>query len=429
MLLIHTHKVTPRVTHAFKHICTHILGIPIKFTNDLKEFIAHEGAKFSYGKEKLGNEIFVQNVDLLFEQGINDLEIKNLDWEGTPCFFPVSENSSIPFDIFAASFYLVSRYEEYLPHVKDEQGRFPAMESLACSFGFIKKPVVDIWAIKFFELLKVRFPDLQTTKRRYSTNNIIRVTRIFKYRKKGILRTGAGMLKNLVKLNFPEVQERLTILLGLKEDPYNVFEDLIAYHKKEKVDFHFMFQLSDFSTYDKNINHNRKYYKTLIKFVGDYCQVGLRLGYFAKDDLKVLKKEKNRLEAIINRPVSSAVNTQFNLLLPNAYNNLAELEVKEDYSMGYPDTFGFRAGTCTPFMFYDLNFEITTPLLVVPYIINSKTPLHQDFSKTKKGIQQLIEEVKKVNGTFTSILCNEDFSSEEKRRNSFEILKMINEKH
>ena len=87
MVLIHVNKITPRITYSFKHICTHILGFEIGFTNDIKEFISYDGAKFSYGKERLGNEIFVQNVNLLYEQGVNDLEIKIHDWDGLPCFF------------------------------------------------------------------------------------------------------------------------------------------------------------------------------------------------------------------------------------------------------------------------------------------------------------------------------------------------------
>ena len=41
-------------------------------------------------------------------------------------FFEQTENSALPFDVFAAGFYLLSRYEEYLPHIKDRFHRFPA---------------------------------------------------------------------------------------------------------------------------------------------------------------------------------------------------------------------------------------------------------------------------------------------------------------
>src|SRR5690606_21951689 len=98
MLLIYTPKITPRITYSFRHICTNILQIPIKFTSEIEAFVAHEGMKLSYGRQALGNEVFVQSVELLLEQGLTDIEIKIQDWEGTPCFFALAESSSIPYD-------------------------------------------------------------------------------------------------------------------------------------------------------------------------------------------------------------------------------------------------------------------------------------------------------------------------------------------
>jgi len=117
MLLVYTHKVTPRLTYTFKHFFTRILQVQVEFTSKVEKFIAHNGLKLTYAKQPLGNEFFIKSEDLLFEQGINDIEIKIGDWQGVPCFFQNKQNATVPFDVFAASFYLLSRYEEYLPHL------------------------------------------------------------------------------------------------------------------------------------------------------------------------------------------------------------------------------------------------------------------------------------------------------------------------
>ncbi len=160
MLLVYTHNITPRLKYIFKHICTRILGLEVSFTTKIEEFIAHDSLKMSYTKQQLGNEFFIKSHDILFEQGLNDIEINVQNWGQTKCFFFNGEKSAMPFDIFAASFYLLSRYEEYLPHVKDEYGRFLATESIAFKHGFLHQPVVDIWAYKFKEALQVQFPEL-----------------------------------------------------------------------------------------------------------------------------------------------------------------------------------------------------------------------------------------------------------------------------
>jgi len=131
MLLVYTHKITPRVKYVFKHICTRVLGIEVSFTTKIENFIAHDNLKMSYTKQQLGNEFFVKSHDILFEQGLSDIDINILDWGYTKCFFYNGDQGAIAFDVFSASFYLLSRYEEYLPHVKDEYGRFSVKKSLA----------------------------------------------------------------------------------------------------------------------------------------------------------------------------------------------------------------------------------------------------------------------------------------------------------
>ncbi len=427
MLLIYTQKLTPRILYIFKHICTHMLGISIKFTSKIEEFVAHDGAKLSYGKQALGNEFFIQKIDLLMEQGFSELEIKVQSWEDTICFFSVSDTSDLPFDIFAASFYLLTRYEEYLPHVKDKEGRFPAGESLAAQEGFLDKPVVDIWAIKFRNILLERFPDLEFKERKFKTGTVIASDNTFTFKNKGFLRSFIGLLLDLFNLNIRRVIDRLQVWARLKKDPHDIFDDLIDIIKKHKVYMLFMFQLSDFSIHDRNISHNRIPHRAVIKSVADYAKVGLLLGYYALEEISSLRKEKLRMEDIIHSPLEHALNSKFNLTLPDNYNNLIELEINNDHSMGYPEMLGFRAGTCTPFLFYDVNMEVTTPLKVHPYFFNSTVTKYQEEKKVKNELGRMIAEVKQVAGTFRGVFNNQDFSVYGNKQLYYSLLKQIYE--
>ncbi|MDX1472102.1 MAG: hypothetical protein R3213_11445, partial [Flavobacteriaceae bacterium] len=87
MLLVYLHKITPRVKYVFKHICTRIISIPVDFTTEVEAFIAHDGMKMSYTRQPLGNELFIRSHDLLFEQGLEDVEIQVQKWDETKCFF------------------------------------------------------------------------------------------------------------------------------------------------------------------------------------------------------------------------------------------------------------------------------------------------------------------------------------------------------
>jgi len=398
----------------------------VSFTTSIEEFIAHENLKMSYTKQPLGNELFVRSHELLFEQGLSDLDIHVHDWKHTKGFFQTNEKSALPFDIFAATFYLLSRYEEYLPHVKDMYGRFVGTESLAYKNDFLNQPVIDIWAYFFKDVLQEQFTEYEFNERRYKIQPIIDVPLAFYYRHKGLLRTLGGTLTDLYRLRLRNFYERYLVLAGFQRDPYDTFKWIITKQRQVQNKFIFFFLIGDYSTYDKNISVNKKEFVSLIKFVSDYCKVGLKVSYFALDSLETLKKEKQKMESIINYELVASRNSFSKLNLPESYRNLIELEVKQDYTMGYINLLGFRAGTCTPFQFYDLDFEIQTPLQINPFHLYDSALLSRTSLLDKKEeMQRLIAEIKKVNGTFAPVFHNHSFSNEEQWKGFRELFSIV----
>src|SRR5690606_30325485 len=122
------------------------------------------------------------------------------------------------------SFYMISRYEEYLPHVKDEMGRFMASESLAFKEGFLQQPVVDIWAYIFKQKLLQAFPDMVFPKKKMSMHPIIDAAQPYMYKQKGIFRSLAGYANNLFQGKFRNIISRTQVILGLKRDPLDSFK-------------------------------------------------------------------------------------------------------------------------------------------------------------------------------------------------------------
>ncbi len=414
MLLVYTHKVTPRLTYTFKHFFTRILNIPVTFTTKVEEFIAHNDLKLSYTKQPLGKEIFIRSNDLLFEQGINDVEIHIGEWDDTACFFQSRQEATIPFDIFAATFYLVSRYEEYLPHVKDQFGRFSAEESLAFKHKFLDKPLIDIWAYKFKLLLKEKFTEYQFTERKFECISTIDVDIAYSFKLKGIIRTIGGYFNDLSKFKLLDVWDRTLVLLGFKQDPFDTFDEFLDFQKQYNIKTLFFFLVGDYTTYDKNISSRNTKYRSLIKSIADYADVGLHPSYFTMKNEEILKKEKLRLENILNRPVEKSRQHYLRLDMPETYQNLVNLEVKEDHTMGYAAHYGFRASTCTPFYFYDLDYEIQTPLKVYPFAVMDVTLrdyLELSNKRAYEVIIKLAQEVKNVDGTFITLFHNDTLSN------------------
>jgi len=410
MLLIYSLKNTQRITYVFKHICTRILGVEVKFTSIIEEFISHAGPKLSYGKIPLGNEMFIQSAGLLIQQGFESIEIVVKEWEETKCFFYVGKTSALPFDIFSASFYLLTRYEEYLPHVKDEKGRFLASESLAYKKEFLQHPVIDIWAYKFKELLAVTFPNQVFPDQKPKTHTLINAKEPFVYKNKGFLRSFYGYVKDISKFNIRNVLRRTSTLFGIKNDPCDTFDWIINELKATTSKTTFFFLIGEAIHFEKGINSQRKVFKILLKNVADYMEVGLIFSKESLNNLNSLKNEKEQVETIVNRNLISSLNDDYLVNLPENYRNLIELEVEKDFTMVYEDVPGFRASTCTPYLFYDLDYEIVTPLMIHPIAATIKSL--KSINRKKRGLvfKSLFDEVHQVNGCFSVLFSNKDFS-------------------
>ena len=414
MILVYTHKITPRVRYIFKHILTRTLLIPVSFTTKVEEFVAHNGPKLTYTKTPLGKEFFIKSNPLLFEQGVNDLEVHIQKWEEVPCFFATGIKSAMPFDIFAASFYLISRYEEYLPHVKDSHGRYSAIESLAYKNDFLEKPVVDIWAYKLLAKLKEKFPDYDYQNRSYQYISTIDIDNAFAYKYKSFIRTIGGFLNDLLKFRLLDIWYRLAVTLNIKKDPFDNFQKILDIKKAKDINTIFFCSIGDYTTFDTNVSASKTKYRLLLKDLVDYASVGLHPSYFTMQNPALLKKEKGRLENITNIPVIRSRQHYLRFNLPETYQQLIDLEIEEDHSMGYASNVGFRASTCTPFYFYDLDFEIQTPLKIFPFALMDTT-LNDYLKITPKQslgkIRDLRNEVKAVNGTFITLFHNESLSN------------------
>ncbi len=415
MLLIYTHKITHRNKYIFNLIFKDILGIDFALTNDADEFKKHGSAKLSYTNNPLEDELFFISRNLLFETGINEQNISVFEFNSNKVFYATGKASGLPFDVFAASFYLVSRYEEYLPHIRDEHDRFEAKDSLAFLNNFLSKPVVNIWAGWVKDLLLKKYPDLFFPQKKYEFISTIDIDNAYAYREKGFTRSIGGYLKSLSTFDFKEIKERNRVLMGLEKDPYDTYDFQLAILKKYNFKSIYFFLLGDYGVNDKNLPIESKRFQSLIKMLGDYAEIGIHPSYGSNKSKAQLKKEVNRLAKVLHREVTKSRQHFLKLTLPETYRNLIDIDITDDYTMGFASQVGFRASICTPFNFYDLDMEMETKLKIHPFAIMEGTlkyymKVHPEDAMLK--IKPLIDEVKAVNGVFMSLWHNDTINNQ-----------------
>ena len=123
--------------------------------------------------------------------------------------------------------------------------------------------------------------------------------------------------------------------------------------------------------------------------------------------------EFNRLAKLVHQPITKSRFHFIKLNLPQSYRQLIDQDATEDYTMGYAAKMGFRAGVCSPFYFYDLDFDSPTKLRVYPFYLMEATIKYYFNEGHENAIQYFIEyidKVKKYNGTFVSLWHNDSLS-------------------
>lgn len=418
-LLILVPKITNRLQYTFELLFKEELGITYELTTDKDTFISYDGAKFQYGESQLIEEsLFQKSTNILFERDITDQNIKICNYKESKAIYPVFNESSIfPFDIFAASFYIISRYEEYLPHVCDNHNRFQPQDSILYKMDVLQKPIINIWAQDLGNIITTHFPNIQLKKKSFRFIPTYDIDAAWAYKNKGLFRTASAFFRDLLHLDFNEIKLRWNVLTNKRMDPFDTFNYQIELQKELKLNPLYFILCGDYATNDKNISILNTNFQNLIKRIGDYALVGIHPSYSSYLKKEVIKKEVTRLSNVLNREITMSRQHFLRLYLPQSYQILIELDILNDYSMGYASQAGFRAGYADTFAFFDLENDTKTKLKIHPFALMDGTMrdyLQLDTQESFEKAKNLIQEVKNVNGTFILLWHNETLSGEKR---------------
>jgi hypothetical protein len=415
-MLLYSHHITPRLQYIIDYF-NEKLGLNTVVTDDENLYKAHRSEKINYSATRISDdELFIQPVGLLAQAEIKKQKIECFEWNGTAAFFKTEDD--IGFDIFSAVFYCLSRYEEYLEHEPDEYGRYAHWNSLAWKNNFLMKPVVDVWLQKFGMLLQSKFPASTTSlpvgKVRYSPFTFIPTYDIdiaWTYKNKGFWRNLGATVKQP-----SSIVQRLRILSGKEQDPFDSFDWLRQIHQPHQPSaLYFFLVAKERSELDKNISPRKKALQQLIAATDKHATVGLHHSVYSNTAKENLFTEKKQLEQILKKPVTSSRHHYLRLHIPHSYRELMKVGITDDYSMGYGTVNGFRASTSNSFLWYDLEQETTTSLRIHPFAFMEATSFYEQHHTPQEAateLQQLVQEIQKVQGTCITVFHNQFLGSD-----------------
>jgi hypothetical protein len=414
-MLFYSEHNSARSFYMLDLISSEIFNDPFFHTSDKEAFISHPGAKINYSAERLSDEEFyIRPHKLLFETGIRDQEIICFDFSGRPAFFQTE--GDFPFDIFAAAFYLVSRYEEYLSFKPDQYGRFPFDASLAYRENFLEIPLINYWLEDFKMALQKKFPDLIFRLKDFKFIPSYDIDMAYSYKCKGIKRNLGGFCKSLVRGEWYYLLDRWDVLFNKKKDPFDSYEWLDSLHLYCRTRAYYFFLVARKQEgLDKNISADKPAFKSLISYHAGGYTVGLHPSWQSGDEQAILMEETDTLAAITSAPVKYSRQHYIRMNLPNTYRQLIDVGIEKDFSMGYGSSNGFRASTCSSFYWYDLKAEKKTKLMIFPFCFMDATCFYQRQSTPAEAFTELMNfyrKIKQVNGLMVTIWHNQFFGSD-----------------
>lgn len=396
-ILIYTPEITPRIQYIFDFILREFSGLEFEFISDKDQFIQSGNAKINYSKERITDAIHLNPDEFMFETGISEnVKFTNLNEIGK-------------------LFFALSRYEEYLPQPKDIHGRISGIGKV------YKIPFVDKWILKFQDELNSKYPQLNFKKREFEMVLTCDVDQAWKYKNKGLKRTYGAFAKDLMKLNLKEFNTRKDVLSGKQADAYDTFDlfksllDSSIQNDIKNFRIIFFWLMGDYGKFDKNNPVQNPAFHNKIKEISEWAEIGIHPSYASNNSTDKLKTEIQRLEKISGQKITKSRQHFIKLNLPQTYSQLLLNGIKEDYTMAYADETGFRAGTCTPFYWYDLIREEKTRLKIHSFCamdVTLRNYLKLSPEKATEELMRLKSEVQKVNGQMITLFHNSNFNED-----------------
>jgi len=341
--------------------------------------------------------------------------------EDIPVIYGTDELVELPeklvcgIDIFASSFFMLTRWEEYAREIRDRYQRFPASASLAYRFGFLDRPVVNEYVEMLWNMLqhlgvgqrrKIRHFEMMVTHDVDHTqfSNVKQLVRIM----------GGDLLKRKNPgMAIRKVYEYIQVNRGKQRDPFDTFDYLMDISEKYNLRSRFYFMSGGETIHDNNYSVWSPNTLRIFQRIKDRGHViGFHPSFNSYNNAALWKLEKERLEQAVGMPVSEGRQHYLRFEVPATWRIWNNERMQLDSTLGYADREGFRCGCCYGYPVFDILERSQMKLIEFPLIVMEDTFVSYQRMNPVKMLNKilfLISKVKKYQGVFVLLWHNSSF--------------------
>ncbi len=417
-ILIYTDTLSERLRYLIEVVFNEITPYTFEITNNFDSFLHSNDLKINYSLNNAPNCLQIIPFELLFSDEIKPYKLNFFEPENIVAFEEnLQEKNQYIYshDFFAVVFFIISRYEEYLDFMPDYHGRYTAKKSSLYAHGLHKKPYIDIQINRFFSTLKIIYPAFEPKPlEKIERTLTVDIDRIYKYKGKSSLHLFSKCVKNFVFFNKNELKCIYNYVIKKQPDPYDAYNFIHNFTSQHKTKLHVFYLLSNKGKFDKNII-DFNLLKQIYSLFKTESRQGIHPSYHSNFQKDLLKNEIKLFEKFFNIfPIESRQH-YLKLTFPDTYNNLIANKIKQDFSMGWSDSIGFRAGTSHTFTWFNLSINKTSILKITPFCAMDVTLKNYLKLNTKEAIIELREVLKTIEdngGQFVSLWHNESLGTD-----------------
>lgn len=324
-------------------------------------------------------------------------------------------------DIFASSFFMISRWEEYVNKKRERLNRFSALESLSFKNNFLDRPIVNEYIEMLWNMLVDLGYEIKRKKRKFELilTHDVDFLLLSQTPKKVIIKTFLGdiLKRKNIKLAFSFFKDYLVSLFSKAKDPYNTFDYLMDLSEQKNLKSHFFFMAKGQTIYDNNYSTKDKFLKEVIlKIKKRGHSIGIHPTFNAYNDFEQFQKEKEELKKNLETNISFGREHYLRFEVPTTWQIWEDNNMSWDSSMGYHDKEGFRCGVCYEFSVFNILTREKLNLKENPLIVMDSSFIsyqQNDFDVVKINIFSLFSKIKKFEGNFIFLWHNSSFNNRE----------------
>ncbi|HGJ65537.1 TPA: hypothetical protein ENS27_09130 [bacterium] len=320
-------------------------------------------------------------------------------------------------DIITSSFFMLTRYEEYLINDRDQYDRFPAESSIAYKEGFLTKPIVNEYIELLADWIRFFYPDFKRGKLWNDADFGVLLThdidKVKKYRwwRPPIYSFIRSLKEGRIDKTLKYLSDWFASSFRLKVDPYWNFSQISNLENNYgfKSSFYFMTnqdsereKLNQYSVNEPNLA------KEIKKLEEMDNEIGLHGSFNSFNDQEMYLSEKARLDQVVNNKYYGGRQHYLRWKTPDTWRILEQAGILYDTTLGYDDHNGFRCGFCLPYKPFDVIEDRVINILEIPLIVMDRTlqKKYIDPNEMWWELEILIKQVQKHNGIFVLLWHN-----------------------